>query len=132
VLLILVCIVGCGASRPDDPFASEGKSTPVMVSTYKKASTERERLLAAIDVLEKGNIRKGGNVREVDEAFGTSFEEECLQMRPGDTTWGTLDFAPATSPVPEGEAASSAGWYLAVEFNHKGTILDYLITNAGK
>jgi hypothetical protein len=125
----LLILASCSAEPGAQVATRAAISAP---ERYQGATNERERLLAAIDILEMGKIRLGGHVSEVDKAFGTTFESESAVMSPDETTWGTLPFDPVVVKGPDSEASARRGWYLAVEFDGRGAVRDYVLTNAHK
>jgi hypothetical protein len=131
LLLFIPVASSCSAGNGSN-VGNEAAVRKFPSGAFMEARDERNRLLIAIQVLETGSIRKGGKVLAVDEAFGTHFDEQRLQMRPGDTTWGTIEFGESSPEHHDNEGRGHSGWYFAVEFTDKGTILDYLITNASK
>jgi hypothetical protein len=108
-----------------------------LAEKYKMSSSENERLQLCIEAINERLIYVGGSVHGIDRLFGTEFSKKIPAKGKGTETQ-VIDFEKQTGLCPDGlrgndtYQAGLIGWYLAVEFDDNGMVLNYYITNIHK
>jgi hypothetical protein len=101
---------------------------------YQSAGSEQRRRTVALRAIDEGTVYPGGPVANLDQIFGTHFASEL--PAPGQIKSGKpILFATQPTPLatPERvEAIPYVGSYLAVEYDHEGTIQYYYLSNLHK
>jgi hypothetical protein len=140
--LFLCCGVGVPEKNEEVPPISaheEGTklapSVAELARLYKAANSEYERRAVCLRAIDEGLIRLGGHVSSIDEIFGTHFSSN-LQKGNGAIAKDIILFATQISPTPapggRPVGVDYVGWYMAVEYNDKGDIQNYYLTNLHK
>ncbi len=116
-----------------DGYADYGATkTQEYARRYTQATTEREKLLVAIDAIDAGVIRRDGPVADFDAVFGTDAMRRLPRAGSDRTTWATAYFGtPVTAPRPNVQETMQ-GWRLSIQYDYRGIILNYHITNTDK
>lgn len=82
--------------------------------------------MAAIDC---GIIKRNISVQVIDECFGTDYAHQPTR----DPTWGTVRFVQPQPVNPHPEYASEyVGWELAFQYDRRGLVWQYHLTNLHK
>lgn len=103
----------------------------VFAANYKKAATERERLLLCIEAIDQRIVDRDKPIQVIDELFGTDFRKK-IPPKNQPTATGVVHFGQEFRSPSEDTAGSFAGWYLAVEFDYRGKIQKYYLSNLHK
>jgi hypothetical protein len=99
---------------------------------YDGARTERERLMVCIDAVDKKIIFRTGQVRVIDQVFGTRYSES-LPAKGNPFARGFVHFSDQPAPHPSNAYARPyVGWYFTFEFDHTGSIQSYYFSNLHK
>jgi hypothetical protein len=99
---------------------------------YEAAESETERRDVALRGIDEGVIQTFGpvHVSTIDTIFGTHLASE-LPTRKEIQRKGIVDFVPSTASQKDG-ASVAKGWFMAVEYDHDGSIANYYVTNVRK
>ena len=100
---------------------------------YADAKTERERMLFCIDAIDRGLIKRGTSVSEIDRIFGTDWAER-LPTREESATWGVVNFGDQEPELVYDVPVQIpyVGWYFAFQYNSGGEIEEYNLSNLHK
>lgn len=104
---------------------------PSISQEYKIALTETDRLNLCIKAINAKLIYQGCSIRDIDQIFGTQYSSH-LPTKETLTTTGVIDFSIAQKSPSDTIASYHSGWYLVVEFDFKGNVLNYYISNIHK
>jgi hypothetical protein len=102
---------------------------------YSGARSDSERRLVCLQAIDQGAIHPGAPVAAIDEIFGTRFASSLAatsDIRRRDM----ILFAPQTYRAPTSErfpvGIADVGWYMAFEYDQKGVIQNYYLSNIQK
>ena len=87
------------------------------------------RIYGAFD---SGLVKKWGNVSDFDREFSTDLSRQCALSPGGDGEWVVFDLEKQTPSPRDKEAADAHGWYVAINCDKDGVILDYYLSNSRK
>jgi hypothetical protein len=105
--------------------------TNELSAKYKQASSEKEKMDICIQAIDQGVIRRGGSIEASDTVFGTSLSKE-IPARGKSVAKGVVFFAENPPSPSEDIAGAMVGWYLVVEFDSRGVIQNYFLSNLHK
>ena len=103
---------------------------------YRQASSEKEKMNICIQAIDQGVICRGCSIEAFDSVFGTSLSKKVPGLQEmkerGLMGRGRLDFAESPPSASDDVQAAQMGWYLMVEFDFRGLIQDYFLSNLHK
>jgi len=122
-------LVAMGFAMASSCLGSQDGDIERLAARFKKASSEIARRDMCITAMDSGLISVGMRIQDIDRLFGTELSKSIPKKR-GDAETGFIDFAPQASSPSGTEQVAYVGWYLSVEFDGRGFVLTYYITNA--
>lgn len=126
-------ILALQANRPE----GQGETAVAdLKHLYEEARSASERRAICLRGIDEGIIHRGVSVATVDEIFGTHFASDLPTDKEIIRGSGVLFEDQYTSPpTPKGEvpqAVALIGWYLMVDYDRRGTVQSYALTNLHK
>jgi hypothetical protein len=142
IALLLVLLCSCSARNQQAEIApvldANGHVKPEpaiaeLAQLYRAAGSEQERRSICLRAIDEGRVKRGGPVLTFDQIFGTKYASEL--PREGQVEQKALLFA--TQPEPRDpidriEAVAFVGSYLVLEYDHKGDVQYYYLSNLHK
>lgn len=100
---------------------------------YEQARSESDRRAICLRAIDEGAVRQGGSITSIDAIFGTQFAADIPTEIQGHRKARIL-FAdqPSHAPPDSGRAFGFVGWYMSLEYDFKGTIQGYHLSNIHK
>jgi hypothetical protein len=98
---------------------------------YKAAQSEVQRRATCLEILDRKLVIRGNNISIIDNIFGESFSAN-LPDKNELTTIGKVFFSPQPQNDDPTVSTPNIGWYLAVEYDWKGQLNDFYLSNTYK
>ena len=102
-----------------------------LAAQYKRASSEKERMNICIDAIDRGVVSSGVSVTVFDAIFGTRLVDQIPALGEPLEKGGVF-FASQPKRVSDDIQMPVMGWYCAVEFDARGIIHTYHLSNLHK
>jgi hypothetical protein len=102
-----------------------------LAKRFKEASSERQKLNLCIEAMDKHLLENETPVKTFDGLFGTDFTKS-IPSKKSETAQAALMLADQPEPAGDAVANDYVGWYLAIEFDARGLIRKYYLTNLHK
>jgi hypothetical protein len=142
VLVMMFLLCGCAAAKPKGaPNASTPAANPQegnqkmslaeLKGLYEAAKSEFERRAVCLRAIDEGAIYRGGPVSSLEAIFATHFAQDLPTARESKRI-AVIDFVPFVPSPDNSVAAGHSGWYLAFEYDSKGKIQNYYLSNLRK
>lgn len=113
------------------PFVDGKPSSDELRRLYETTQSEVDRRAACLRAIDEGAIRTYHPVSAVDEIFGTHFASD-LPSRKESIRKANIEFAPPAPNRDNPKIAERSNWFLAIEYDYQGTLLNYSLTNIKK
>lgn len=98
---------------------------------YKTLQSEAQRRAICLQILDKKVVVRGSRVSTVDTIFGTDFSKN-LPDKYELARKSKVFFSPQPQAGDPSESVPNVGWYLAVEYDWKGQVKDFYLSNIYK
>jgi hypothetical protein len=131
MMRILICIFILISSLPLVADNSSDKRVSELHRKYAKASTPEERRAICIEAIDLGIIDQDVHVSVLDQIFGSELSKR-IPHKAQDLKWGAIHFSPQEEQRGRPIQIPYVGWYLAVQFDSRGQIDDYYLSNLHK
>jgi hypothetical protein len=105
---------------------------------YHAAQDQFARRAVCLRAIDEGAIRRGVHIRSVDQIFGTNLESEWGARKLNGMRVGVVHFVPDLgAPLPASsdqktEGRGFFGWFLGVDYDDKGVVQSYDLSNIHK
>lgn len=105
---------------------------------YESTQSEYERRTVCLRAIDKGAIRRGVHIRSVDQIFGTNLESQWGARKVDGVRVGVVHFVPdVEAPLParsdqKTEGRGFFGWFLGLDYDDKGVVQSYDLSNIHK
>jgi len=107
---------------------------------YKHASSEKERMAICIQAIDQELICRGCSIEAFDNLFGTRLNKKVPGLQEIKEEGrilnymgrGRVDFNENPPSPSDDVQAVETGWYVWVEFDYRGLIQDYYLSNLHK
>jgi hypothetical protein len=116
----------------------QDQSVAELKRLYTAAQDQFTRRAVCLRAIDEGAIRLGVHIRSVDQIFGTNFESEWGARKLNGMRVGVVHFLPDVgAPLPatsdqKTEGRGFFGWFLGVDYDDKGVVQDYDLSNIHK
>lgn len=143
-IIMVLILVGCAqtqkqAPNPQAASPDAKKKDSVTIGELKQAfqtlRSDSDRRNVCLRAIDNGFIRRGQPVSNVDEIFGTTFSRNLPPVA-GAVRQESILLAkqPVPEPLPPGvhEGGADIGWWLGVDYDSKGEITNYYLSNLHK
>lgn len=110
---------------------SQNNSNLELSQLYKASQSEAQHRATCLQILDKKMIFRGSHISLIDNIFGTSFSEN-LPGKDELVRKGKVFFSPQPQSNDPSESVPNIGWYLAVEYDWKGLLKDFYLSNIHK
>ena len=98
---------------------------------YEAAQSEQERRAICLRAIDEGVMQTYHPISPIDEIFGTHFASN-LPGRKESIRKASIDLV-AVMPSPnDSKSPGHSGWFVAIEYDNYGTLLNYYLTNVHK